>query len=201
MKHSFVIGVTGPSGAGKTTALGVLAELGATVYDCDALYHELLQSDAALLARIEAAFPGTVRDGALDRAALAARVFGDPAALRRLNRITHPTVRRALKRRLRQERPRVAAIDAIGLFEGGLAPLCDVTVAVLAPEEARLARLTRRDGLTEEAARARMAAQRSAAEFETLCDLALRNDGTQAEFEAQCRETFKKIYYSFAIDI
>ena len=109
-----VIGVTGPSGAGKTTALNVLRALGAAVYDCDEIYHELLRSDRQMLDSIEAAFPGTVKDGALDRKALAAVVFADPAALERLNGLTHPAVKAALLGSIRRAQPEIAAIDAIG---------------------------------------------------------------------------------------
>ena len=186
-----IIGVTGPSGAGKTTALKVLRELGATVFDCDAIYHELLKNDPALTAEIEAAFPGTVADGVLDRKALGARVFSDSAALQRLNAVTHPRVKRELLRRMERSEARFFAIDAIGLFEGGLAELCDLTVAVVAPEEARLQRLTARDGISGQAARARINAQKSAAEFEALCDVTLHNDGTEAEFAENCRNCFR----------
>ena len=84
-----VIGITGPSGAGKTTALSLLREKGAFVLDCDAVYHELLERDATLLGAIEQAFPGTVKDGALDRKTLGTVVFSDPDALETLNGITH----------------------------------------------------------------------------------------------------------------
>ena len=185
-----VIGITGPSGAGKTTALAVLRELGALVFDCDVLYHDLLKNDPALTAAIEAAFPGVVRDGVLDRKALGAIVFADPAALQRLNAVTHPLVKAELLRRMTATKADPVAIDAIGLFEGGLAELCDVTVAIVAPEAARLSRLMTRDGLTEEAARARMRAQRSAEEFETLCDVTLHNDSTEEAFREQCKKAF-----------
>ena len=186
-----IVGITGPSGSGKTTALQVLRELGAEICDCDAIYHELLKSDQKLLGDIEAAFPGTVKNGELDRKALASVVFSDPEALQKLNQVTHPAVKRELLRRLWEKKPHLAAIDAIGLFEGGLAELCCLTVAVTAPEEQRLPRLMQRDGITEEAARQRMAAQRSAEEFSALCDLTLRNDGTPEAFAAACRAAFR----------
>ena len=103
----FIIGLTGPSGAGKTTALRVLEELGGQVYDCDAVYHEMLASDRELLGQIEASFPGSVQDGTLDRKALGARVFADPAGLQRLTEITQPLVKRRVLERIRAtETPR-----------------------------------------------------------------------------------------------
>ena len=95
------IGITGPTGAGKTTALGVLEEMGGTVVDCDAVYHRLLETDGELLGRIEAAFPGVVKNWTLDRKALGARVYADPAALDTLTAITWPAVRREVEERLK----------------------------------------------------------------------------------------------------
>lgn len=94
----FIIGITGPTGAGKTTALRVLEALGGQVIDCDAVYHRLLETDGELLGRIEAAFPGAVKDYALDRKALGARIYGDPEALERLTEITWPFVVREVER-------------------------------------------------------------------------------------------------------
>ena len=184
-----ILGITGGTGSGKTTLLNILAEKGFTVLDCDKIYHDLLKTDKAMLAAIENRFPGTVTDGVLDRKKLGAIVFADPAALQDLNTITHSAVKAEVLRLL-QENPN-AAIDAIGLFEGGLAPLCDVTIAVTAPEELRVARLMARDGITEQYARARIAAQRAPEEFKKLCHYTLDNDGTEAAFREKCLAFFR----------
>ena len=102
-----IIGITGGSGCGKTTLLALIREMGGLVLDCDEIYHQLLLEDEALLAVIEARFPGTVIGGSLDRKKLGRIVFADPGALADLNRITHSAVRRAV---------------------------CQVTVAITAPE-------------------------------------------------------------------
>ena len=185
-----IIGITGGTGCGKTTALQVFGDLGGVVLDCDEIYHRLLQTDKTMLSAIDARFPGTVTAGVLDRKKLGSIVFADKAALQALNRITHSAVRREVCRRIEGEQRHVA-IDAIGLFEGGLAPLCDTTVAVTAPEEKRIARLMSRDGISEEYAKARIGAQRSQAEFARLCEHCLCNDGTEAEFRQKCLAFFR----------
>ncbi len=180
-----ILGITGGSGSGKTTLLNLLRDRGGLVLDCDAIYHQLLQTNQALLSAIEARFPGTVTNGTLNRKTLGATVFSDHAALADLNSITHTAVRKAVEQAL-AAKPKLAAIDAIGLFEGGLAGLCDVTVAVTAPEDQRIARLTVRDGITEEYARLRIGAQHSDDWFREHCDYTLENSTTKTEFETKC---------------
>ena len=180
-----IIGITGGTGCGKTTLLNLIEELGGLVLDCDAIYHQLLQTDPSLLKAIENRFPGTVTDGMLNRKALGAIVFSDEAALADLNRITHGAVKAEVLREL-ANKPNLAAIDAIGLFEGGLAPLCDVTVTVTAPEEMRIRRLMARDSITEDYARKRIAAQHTEGWFREKCDYSLENDSTGAAFREKC---------------
>ena len=181
-----IIGITGGTGSGKTTLLRAIQDLGGMVLDCDAIYHVLLQTDKKLLAAIENRFPGTVSEGSLDRKALGAIVFSDENALQDLNRITHGAVKAKVQHILGENPGKLAAIDAIGLFEGGLAQICDVTVAVTAPEELRIARLMARDGISEEYARLRIRAQKSDTEFSALCDHTLENDSTREAFESKC---------------
>ncbi len=180
-----IIGITGGTGCGKTTLLNLIAAHGGLVLDCDAIYHELLRTDKALLDAIEARFPGTVEDGALNRKKLGTIVFADEAALQDLNRITHACVKAEVLRQL-EKAPQLAAIDAIGLFEGGLAALCDVTVAVTAPEEDRIRRLMARDGISEDYARIRIRAQHEAQWFRQRCDHLLVNDGKLDAFATKC---------------
>lgn len=180
-----IIGITGGTGSGKSTLLHLIAEKGGLVLDCDAIYHHLLQTDASLLNAIENSFPGTVTDGALDRKKLGAIVFNDEAALRKLNAITHDAVKQEILRRL-ETKPKLTAIDAIGLFEGELDVLCDVTVAITAPAQDRIRRIMARDGISEEYAKNRIAAQHDDAWFTTKCNYVLENSGTQAEFTGKC---------------
>ena len=180
-----ILGITGGTGCGKTTLLNLIREAGGLVLDCDTIYHELLLSDKAMLSAIGSRFPGTVEDGTLDRKKLGTIVFAEEAALLDLNRITHGAVKQEVLRRL-EEKPTLAAIDAIGLFEGGLAELCDITVAVTAPAEQRVRRLMARDGISEEYARSRIAAQHEDDWFRQRCSHVLENMDTKEQFREKC---------------
>ena len=180
-----IIGITGGTGCGKTTLLKVIAEKGGLILDCDAIYHQLLATDASLLKAIGSRFPGTVENGQLQRKKLGSIVFSDEKALLDLNRITHSAIKAEVMRQL-ECRSNLAAIDAIGLFEGGLAELCHVTVAVTAPAEVRVQRLMKRDNISEEYARSRIAAQHDESWFRERCDQILENNGTEMQFREKC---------------
>ena len=181
-----IIGITGGTGCGKTTLLKEIEARGGLVLDCDAVYHDLLTRDTALLDAIGDRFPGVVVDKKLERNKLGAIVFSNEQALADLNAITHGAIRAEIVRRL-ADNPPLAAIDAIALFEGGLAALCDTTVAVTAPRDSRIERLMARDGITREYAENRINAQKSESWFREMCDHTLYNDGTRADFEQKCR--------------
>ena len=185
-----IFGITGGTGCGKTTALKTIEALGGIVLDCDAIYHELLKHDPSLLAAIETRFPGVVEDGQLARKKLGAIVFNDPQALQDLNAITHAAIKAEVERRLIPA-PKLAAIDAIELFDSGLADLCDHTVAITAPTEDRVQRLMVRDNISEDYARARIAAQKDAAWFREHCDAVLENTGSIDAFATKCIDFFR----------
>ena len=187
-----ILGITGGSGCGKTTLLKQVQALGGLVLDCDEIYHRLLREDEVLLRAIEARFPGTVSEGTLQRKKLGQQVFSDPQALEDLNRITHAAVKQEVLRLL-EGNPKLAAIDAIALFEGGLGELCDLTVAVTAPREDRVKRLMARDGIPREYAEKRLDAQHSDAWFRERCDYALENTGNLPDFQAECLAFLRSI--------
>lgn len=193
-----VIGITGPTGAGKTTVLNVLAQLGGASVDCDAVYHELLLTSVPMQNELKSRFGAEIFDenGGLRRKELGAIVFEDQAALADLNAITHRHIIAELERRIARAgaegRPAIA-LDAIALLESGAGRLCRVTVAVTAPEEARVHRIMAREGIPEEYARARAAAQKPGSWFEERCTYTLRNDGDRESFEAKARALLEQI--------
>ncbi|MEA4932445.1 MAG: dephospho-CoA kinase [Lawsonibacter sp.] len=193
-----VIGITGPTGSGKTTALNELSALGGCSLDADAMYHQLLESSLALRSELESRF-GFMTDetGRFDRKKLGAVVFQDPGALADLNAITHRYMEIEIRARLtraEQEGYPAAAIDAIRLFESGAAELCDVTLAITAPPQTRIRRIMVREGISAEYARARVAAQQSDDFYKEACDYVLINNcANREEFGARARALFELI--------
>lgn len=191
------IGITGPTGCGKTTLLREIEARGGEIVDCDALYYELLKTDPALKNALTAAFGDVfLADGSLDRSKLAARVFSDPNALARLNEIVFFHVGNAAAEKRRQaalaDAP-IFAVDAINLIESGMADACEETVAVLAPKEIRLSRIMARDNLPEAAARARIDAQKPDEFYRTHCRYILTNDTTIEAFREASRALLNEI--------
>lgn len=154
MKRSvFVIGLTGSIGMGKSTAAAMLREMGLPIFDADATVHKLMARGGAAVAAVEEAFPGVVADGAVSRPELGKRVFGDAAALRRLERILHPRVgdaERAFLAGVARSRRHFAVRDVPLLFETGGEKRCDATIVVSAPAHIQRARVLARPGMTEE---------------------------------------------------
>jgi dephospho-CoA kinase len=147
----FVLGLTGSIGMGKSTAAKMLAAMGAPVCDSDALVHGLLAKGGAAVPVIAAAFPGVVVDGAVDRRALGAAVFGNPPALARLEAILHPMVQSAQRRflgRAARRRVRVAVLDIPLLFETKGERRVDATLVVSAPFRVQKSRVLARPGMT-----------------------------------------------------
>ncbi len=196
VQSMLVVGITGGSGGGKTTALRILEEQGALVIDCDAVYHELLDSNDEMLRAITAAFPDTEQNGTLNRRALAEAVFSLPDSLLLLNRITHPYVREAVFDLLRKHAMHggtTAAIDAVELFSGGLTECCRTTVAVLADPKLRCKRIMERDHIDYDAAVARIEAQHPDEYYMANCSHILWNNADWRQFETDCRKLFKEI--------
>lgn len=148
-----ILGLTGSIGMGKSTAAAMLRRMGVPVCDSDAIVHRLLGRGGAAVRPIAAAFPGVVRDGAVDRQALGAAVFGNPAALKRLEAIVHPLVRRTQQRFLAGSARRgvpVVVLDVPLLFETGGERRVDGVIVVSAPLAVQRTRVLARPGMTRE---------------------------------------------------
>jgi dephospho-CoA kinase len=181
------IGLTGGIGSGKSTVARLLTERGAHLVDSDVLAREVVAPGTAGLASVVAAFGDGVltADGALDRPALAAVVFGDPGARARLDGIVHPLVRaRAVELVSALPADAVVVQDIPLLVETGQAGAFDLVLVVEADLEARVARLVAR-GLTEADARARIAAQATDQQRRAVADVVLDNSGTPDQLAEQ----------------
>lgn len=155
LKHGsmVVIGLTGSIGMGKSAAAAMLRRLGVPVYDADAAVHALYAKGGAAVAPVGAAFPGAVRDGAVDRAALSRLLVADPAGVKRLEAIVHPLARRLQRRFLASaalRRARASVLDIPLLFETGGDRLCDVVFVVSAPAFLQRQRVLARPGMSAE---------------------------------------------------
>lgn len=189
-----IIGITGGTGCGKTTALHALKDLGVHVIDCDALYHQLLEENTEMVQAIDRLFPGVVENGRLQRKKLGTQVFGNPEALDRLNKAVWSYVGQAVEEILHAHAPDPCAIDAIGLWESGLGDLCTHTVAITAPEEVRVTRLMAREAISEDYARARIHAQKENEVFTASCGMTIENtDGSAETFQARCTAIFETL--------
>ena len=190
-----VLGLTGGTGAGKTSALNAIRALGGTVIDCDAVYHQMLETDDEMRNAIHVTFPGVFSlDGKLDRKKLGQEVFADRERLEQLNAIIYKHIVPEVGRRLAAGDEQLYAIDAINLLESGLDQLCDRTVAITSPLELRVRRIMNRDNITEQYARLRISAQKPDEFYRSKCDCELNNSAETVEaFEAEARIFFERL--------
>ena len=182
-------GLTGNIGSGKSTVGRLLAARGIPVVDADQVAREVVEPGRPALREIAARFPGVLRpDGTLDRKALAARIFADEVERVALERIIHPRIAQEVATRmaaLASAGQGTAVYEAALIVENGLQRGLDGLIVVTAPAEAQIARLRLRDGMSEEEARARIAAQLSAGEKAKLATVVIENDGSEADLSAR----------------
>lgn len=196
----FIVGLVGRAGSGKSTAARLLVErAGAIVFEGDALGHEVTDEDPIVREALTAEYgPDVYRaDGTLDRRRVAAKVFNDPLARGRLDRLVHPKIMERIMRRLEGLRSSghegLVVIDAALMLEWQLERWCDAVVAVIAAEPRQIERLGHARGWTPEEAAKRLAVQRSNEAFAREADLTLENDGSEADFERAVLEGIARL--------
>ena len=195
------LGLTGGSGAGKSTVLRVWADRGAYTIDADATYHRLLREDAALLDTLRAHFPEAFTSGALDRKALGRTIYTSKERQRELERLTHGAVIAAVERELEAARLggyKAAAAEALYLLETPLRETFQAVVGVVAPYEARIERLILRDGLSREYAASRLAAQPDDAYYRSRCDMILENNAGPEELIRQAERAYQCVMRNYS---
>ncbi|HYK51923.1 MAG TPA: dephospho-CoA kinase [Candidatus Eremiobacteraceae bacterium] len=183
-----IVGLTGGIGAGKSAVAKLLAQRGATIVDTDVIAREVVEPPSPVLDTIAKEFGPSVigPSGALDREALGAIVFNDEDRRRRLNEITHPEILKRVLARIGGYPPSAVVVVVVPLlFESGFDRNCNAVIAVTAPEAARVARVMRRDGMSEPDVRARMRVQFAESGYEGKATWILRNDRDEAALEAE----------------
>ncbi len=196
-----ILGLTGSIGMGKSTVAGLFAAEGVPVFEADAAVHALYKGAAAPL--IEDAFPGTTKDGTVDRQLLSKAVLDDPAAIKRLEAIVHPLVRQAetdFVAAAREAGAPVVVLDIPLLFETGGSDRCDAIVVVSAPEELQRARVLARSGMTPEKFAAIIARQMPDSEKRARADVVIETSGDVADTAKAVKDVVRRFSPSPARD-
>ena len=194
------VGLTGGLASGKSTVAAFFRELGAFHVDADLIARELLAPGGGAVREVIGRFGGDIvgADGAIDRKALAAIVFGDPRALADLNALVHPKVREEIARRIAAHESRasasaVALVDAALLVESGIHRDFDALIVVTCREETQVARAVARGGLSEDEARARLAAQAPLQEKLAAADYVIDNESSLDDTKRQVRAVWEEL--------
>lgn len=180
MKKMLIIGLTGQTGAGKSTVSKILEKYGCYHIDADKVAHDILENDKEVQEKLKERFGEDITDtdGKIDRKILAARAFADNESTLALNAITHPAVNNKIQNIIMVQKEygtKAVIIDAIALFESGEAKLCDYTVAVTAPRDVRLERIIARDKISVSRANERINAQKDESFFTLNADYIINN--------------------------
>lgn len=189
-----ILGLTGFSGAGKSTVAALLKEQGFYHLDCDWVVHNEVYQDPAVLDALEAVFPGVLKDGALDRPALRNCTMGNPDALKKLNDTVMPFILARIQSKLKKHRDSDIILDAPLLFESGLDRQCDKVLSVVSNRDTALQRITLRDGLSPADAEKRLSSQKPASFYTERSHYIIHNDQGLRELESKTLEILKELY-------
>ena len=197
MEKKRVIGLTGQTGAGKTTVSSFAVELGCAVVDADKVAHEALAPGSDCLKRLAEIFGHDIieKDGSCRRSVLAQRAFSDKKSTALLNSITHPWIIEKSGQYIRRklENNDIVIFDAPLLFESGGDRLCGTVIAVTAPENIRIERIIQRDGISEKAARLRMGAQHHEEYYTSRADYVIDGSASLDEIKRKTAAIISEI--------
>ena len=193
-----IVGITGPSGSGKSLLSKYITEAGIPCIDADEVYHSMLTPPSKCLDAIAKTFGDRViaSNGSLDRAALSEIVFSEAKNLERLNDTVLPLVIENIKSiisELEASSHTVVAVDAPTLIESGFHKECDLVVSIIAPIETRAERIRSRDNISDVRVMARLSAQKDDSFYTELSDVAILNDSDEAHLEREAKSLIKKI--------
>lgn len=193
-----ILGLTGQTGSGKSTARKILKNSGYAVIDADSVSHDLTDTNIGCIAAIAEHFSCFVlnENGKINRKALAKIVFSDPSELKALNKIMFPYLKRELKKRaqaLLEEENQGVVIDGAVLIESGVSKICTATISVIADEKIRLNRIMERDGLSIWDAGERISAQNDETFYTESSDYVIKNEGSLIELEDNIKYTLGRI--------
>jgi dephospho-CoA kinase len=195
----FILALVGQAGSGKSTVARALRAEGAALIEADLIGHQVTDGDPAVRAALESEYGAGIylADGTLDRKRVAARVFSDPEARGRLDRLVHPRILteiRARLDRLRAEGHRgPVVVDAALMLEWGFERECDAVMAVLARPADQIERLMRSRGWSEAEARSRLSAQRATEAFRAAADVTIENNGSEAALGEAALDAMRRL--------
>lgn len=197
-RKTLIVGLTGPTGAGKSTVARMFSARGAQVVDADVVARETIESSAACLADLVLAFSTEIirPDATLNREKLAEICFSDKQKLKQLNEITFPHITKAIWGRIKEIEDagvEIAVLDAPALIEAGLHKKCAVVVAVIAAQDLRMRRIIERDSMTQEAAQRRVSAQHPDSFYTAHANYILTNDGETEALRLAFLEVYDKL--------